>query len=191
MINLFSWFIIPCMTILMPGKSSWLKSNFSVAGSQPPGQLFLIFWGVVTGSFFYLLIKKTIRQAAFFIHGDKEKDLTECAVFLLLVSVFLPYQPATYPILSVMHVACAFVASTLLYMILLLLDLKMYFHLPDVFRTMTVALLAVLPVSLLLFIWAGSMISSALEIFFTISCCLWLRLFYIKIQSLDTQKVPS
>lgn len=191
MINLFSWFIIPCMTILMPGKSSWLKSNFSVAGSQPPGQLFLILWGAVTGSFFYLLIQKTIGQAALFIHGEKERDLTECAVFLLLISVFLPYQPAAHPVLSVMHVACAFVASALLYLILLLLDLKMYFHLPDAFRALTVALLAVLPVSLLLFIWAGSMISSALEIFFTIFCSLWLRLFYIKIRSLDTQRVPS
>lgn len=183
MINLFSWFIIPALTVLMPGKTSWIKSNFSVATSQPPGQFFLILWGLITGSYFYLLLKKTIGQAAPFIRTEKEIFLTDLAVFLLIFSVILPYTPIVRPFLSTVHVACAFVASALLYLIFLLLNFKMYFFRPDSFRTLTVSLLCALPVCLLLFFMAGNMISSALEIFFTVFCCLWIRLFYFKVCS--------
>lgn len=184
MINLFSWFIIPFLTVLMPGKSSWMKSNFSVAGNQPPGQFFLILWGSVTGAFFYRLIKKTIGQAAPFIQIKKEEFLTDTAIFLLLVSVLLPYNPKTWLLLSAIHVACAFLASVLLYLIFLTLDLKLYFCHPRDFRSLTVMLLSVLPVCLVLFLSAGAMISSALEIFFTIFCSLWLRRFYLTVLSL-------
>lgn len=184
MINLFSWFIIPFLTVLMPGKSSWIKSNFSVAGSQPPEQFFLILWGSVTGTFFYRLLMKTIGQAAPFIQIRREKILTDTAVLLLLVSVFLPYNPETRFFLSAVHVACAFLASALLYLIFLILDLKLYFFHPGGFRTLTVSLLSALPVCLVLFLSAGSMISSALEIFFTVFCSLWLRRFYLTVLSL-------
>lgn len=189
MINLFSWFIIPFLTVLMPGKSDWIKSNFSVAGSQPPRQLFLILWGCVTGIFFYRLLKRTIGQAASFIQIKKERFLTDTAVLLLLVSVFLPYNPETWFFLSTIHVACAFLASALLYLIFLILDMKLYFFYPGGFRTLTVSLLSALPVCLVLFLSAGSIISSALEVFFTIFCSLWLRRFYLTVLSLRQMPV--
>lgn len=184
MINLFSWFIIPALTVMMPGKTSWIKSNFSVATSQPPGQFFLILWGSITGSFFFLLLKKTIGQASPFIRAEREMILTGLAVFLLFLSVLLPYTPEVRPLLSTVHVACAFISSALFYMILFLLDFKMYFLSPESFRTLTLALLSALPVCLFLFLLAGNMISSALEIFFTVFSCLWLRLFYYRVCSL-------
>ena len=127
MLNFFSWFLIPLLTVSMAGPGNWTETNFSVSGSRPPGQLLLLLWGAATGGYFYSLLRRTASR----IPGIKaEKRLTvpaAAAALLLAVYVFL---------------------------------------------------LAALPVCLFLFADSGWLISSSLETFFTIFCCLWLNRFY-------------
>lgn len=178
MLNFFSWFLIPLLTVSMAGPGNWTETNFSVSGSRPPGQLLLLLWGAATGGYFYSLLRRTASR----IPGIKaEKRLTvpaAAAALLLAVSVFLPYRPETSRYLSAVHVGCAFSASALLYLLLFLLAFKMYFYRPETYRRPVVFLLAALPVCLFLFADSGWLISSSLETFFTIFCCLWLNRFY-------------
>ena len=41
MITLFSWFLIPCVTLLAAGGTGYLTSNFSVTASLAPGSFLL------------------------------------------------------------------------------------------------------------------------------------------------------
>lgn len=172
MLELFAYLIIPISTLLMPGKSGWLESNFSVIGSRAPGQPFFVVWGIFTGIFFYLLLNRLNAQVFVLTQKHLSQLLPNSAVFLLSVSLFLPYLPESMPFLSTLHVFCAFFSSVGLFLCLAVLA--------HILRTCSSAyrpyfyLLGVIPpVCLILFFAADCIINSGMEIFFTIFCSLY------------------
>ena len=156
----FSWFYIPFITILLPGRTGWFSSNFSAAAAQGSSRFFLILWGISVILFFHLMMKET--------------------AWMLLLSVFLPYMPGDRPIVSVFHTSLAFCAALLFFLVLLALDLKYYLSEPERFSRLTAALLGSCLMAFLLFFLSGFLISSALEIFCTVFAAQWLYFFYRK-----------
>lgn len=185
MITLFSWFLIPCVTFLAAGGTGYLTSNFSVTASMAPGSFLLIAWAVLTGGFFHFLITRIISRAGFLLSVGKEPRLTDLAVFLLMFSVFLPYTPEKHPGISALHVISAFTATVLFYVVITILDLKLYFQYPDQFSFLTGLLAIAISGTFSLLILADFLISSALEIFLTIFASLWLDTFYRKVLRLS------
>ena len=171
---------IPVTTLFLPGRGSWLASNFSVAASTLPSRCLLIFWGGVTGWSYRYLIRRVTYPCLSVQNIQKLLTLADISVALLFVSVLLPYRPKQYPFLSFLHTFCAFHASVLFYFLLVLLDLRFYFEDPTRFSALTDWLLSSALFSVALFILAGFLISSALEVFCTIFSSLWLYLFYRK-----------
>lgn len=190
MLELFACLIIPISTLLMPGTSRWLESNFSVIGNCSPRQPFFVLWGLSTGIFFYVLLNRLTAQTAAlthgpvysikspqpvkFLHSAKSPKtifrlLPDISIFLLVLSVFLPYLPESRPVLSVLHTLCAFSASVGLFADLVLLAYILQKH-SRTYRPHFYVLGIVPPICLILFFAAGRIINSAMEIFFTIFC---------------------
>lgn len=176
--NVFiSWMLIPCLTILLPGRTDWFTSNFSVVGSMFPQNVFLLIWAVITGSFYRTFTKRSIGRTVSFITMDNELFLTDISVFLLIGAVFLPYRPDQNPLISVLHLAMAFTATVLFYLAVTMADLKLYFLAPDLFSLPTALLVFAAAATFCLLILCNFIISSALEIFLTIFSCIWLNIF--------------
>lgn len=169
----------------MSGPADWFSTNYSVTASTAPGNLFLILWAFLTGGFFRFSVKHIIGQAASLLSGRKEQLLTDLAVTLLLVSVFLPYTPEKSRITSSLHVSFAFTATVLFYVVITLLDLKLYFHLPEHFAAFTWLLVFATFMTTILLSLSDFIISSALEMFLTIFASLWLDLFSRKLTRLS------
>ena len=56
----FSWFYIPFITILLPGRTGWFSSNFSAAAAQGSSRFFLILWGILAA--FHILYYSWYRR---------------------------------------------------------------------------------------------------------------------------------
>lgn len=176
--------LIPCLTILLPGRTDWFTSNFSVVGSIFPQNVFLLIWAVITGSFYRTFTKRSIRQTAPFIAIDNELFLTDISVFLLIAAVFLPYRPNQKPLAAVLHLAMAFTSTVLFYLAVTIADLKLYVLAPDLFSLPTAMLVFAAAVTFCLLALCNFIISSALEIFLTIFSCIWLNVFDRRVRKL-------
>ena len=114
----FSWFYIPFITILLPGRTGWFSSNFSAAAAQGSSRFFLILWGISVILFFHLMMKEILNQDAQSPQKARLLFLTDLAAWMLLLSVFLPYMPGDRPIVSVFHTSLAFCAALLFFLVL-------------------------------------------------------------------------
>ena len=185
---LLSYFIIPGLTLLLPGKTNWFSSNFSVAGANFPQNILLIIWAVVIARFYHRFLKRTIGQTTSFLRIETELVLTDVSAYLLVGSVFFPYLPQTYPFFSFIHLATAFTATITFYTSITLMALRLYMLAPDLF-SLPVALLALaITCTIILLIFGNFLISSALEIFLTIFSCIWLQLFDQRVRILTRRK---
>ena len=185
---LLSYFIIPGLTFLLPGKTNWFTSNFSVAGAHFPQNVLLIIWAIVIARFYHGFLKRTIGQTKSFLKIETELVLTDVSAYLLVTSVFFPYRPQSYPFFSFIHLVTAFTATILFYSSITLIAVRLYTLAPDLF-SFPVALLAfAIACTVILLIFSRFLISSALEIFLTIFSCIWLQLIDRRIQILSRRK---
>lgn len=179
--------IIPVLTLLLPGRTDWFTSNFSVVGSTYPQNILLLLWAIVTGSFFHKITSHIVGQAAPFLSARKELALTDLAVFLLIGAVFLPYLPETNPLIAFVHLAMAFSATVLFFIALTILDLRLYLIQPELFSLPTALLVAAIAICFALLILCEFLITSALEIFITLFACVWIRIFEQRVRLLSEQ----
>lgn len=189
MITVFSWFLIPWAALLMSGRTGWLTTNFSVTASTAPGCYYLILWASFTGGFFRYAIKRITGQASFLLSAQRELALTDLAVILLMISVFLPYAPDKNRGIACLHVVFAFTATVLFYLIITSLNLKLYFRFPKDFSLTTGLLILAIGITAALLILTGFLISSALELFLTVFAGIWLHLFYRRVKRLSELKL--
>lgn len=147
----------------------------------------LILWAVLTGGFFCFLLRRTLRLPAVFPRQGNERQLADLAAALLFFSVLIPYRPEDSRFFSALHTIFAFSSSVLLYAIMLLLNLKLYFGGYTGMSRLTAALFFAGLFSVALFFLAGFMISSALEIFFTVFSCVWFTAFHKRAAALTPE----
>ena len=189
MAAIFSWFLIPAAAALAAGSSNWASCNFSTSsrgtastfsGRSPMASS----TSSRTAARGCLMGDRAISMAGAGLASKREAALTDLALLLLLVSVFIPYRPGKMKLLASVHVALAFLATVLFYLAITSLDLKLYFQYPGHFSLCTGLLGFAIAATAALLVLSGFMISSALEFFLTVFAGLWLWLFCRRIRIL-------
>lgn len=162
--------LIPLCTLLFAGNENWFTTNFSVLGNAIGRQGNLVTWGVLVGGYFYwalyqiLLLVPSAPRWSWMISFD---------LILLFLAVTTPYLPDQFPFQASLHFLFAFFSAVILVLILILLCISLYQTDKRKFRSFLWELTGIILISLYLLIRAG-FVTSALEIFFTISCSFFL-----------------
>ena len=175
LLNLCTCFLLPAYTLLFAGSITWFGTNFSViavTGKDHYRGFFL--WGLLAGSIFLVLLVRIIHS----LPGKWGKlplyFTTWLAVSSLGYTLAIPYLPKSFPGYAALHVALAMAACVWLMLtalIILIWRCKLDWMR---WRGCLLGWGLIVAGSALLFAMAG-MVSSALEIFFSISTALLLR----------------
>lgn len=174
-LDFFACFLIPAYTLLFAGSMRWFSTNFSVlAVTGPDHYRGFVWWGILAGSYFFVLLSKL----AFTLPRRRERVLvrllTVCAVLSLAYAVAIPYLPAYFPKYAALHVLLAAASCVLLMLALLVILLALRGTDPPRWRRLLRAWGLITAGSAVLFLIPG-MVSTALEVFFTISAALLTR----------------
>ena len=170
-LDLFACFLIPAYTLLFAGSTAWFGTNFSVIAVLGPDHYRgFVYWGLLAGGYFFVMLSKL----AFVLPRRGVRALvrliTVCAVLALAYAVAIPYLPKYFPKYAALHVLLAAGACALLMVVLTALrptDPERWGR-PLRLWGLIVAGCAVL-------FLIPMMVSTALEVFFTISAALLTR----------------
>lgn len=164
LLNLFACFLIPAYTLLFAGSRAWFSTNFSViAVTGPDHYRGFLYWGVLAGGYFFLMLMKLASIL-----------LTLAACLSLCYALAIPYLPEQFPRYADLHVILAALACVLLMLALLVALLALYRRQPDRYVPLLRAWFIIVGICGVLFL-IPQMVSSALEVFFTISAALLVR----------------
>ncbi len=174
-LDFLACFLIPAYTLLFAGSVRWFGTNFSViAVTGPDHYRGFVYWGILAGSYFFVMLSRL----AFVLTRRWERAtvrlLTVCAVLSLAYAVAIPYLPAYFPKYAALHVLLAAGACVLLMLALLTVLLALRRTDPARWRRPLRGWLLIVAGSALLFL-IPRMVSTALEVFFTISAALLVR----------------
>lgn len=174
-LDLFACFLIPAYTLLFAGSVEWFGTNFSVLAVTGPGHYRgFLYWGLLAGGYFFVLLHKL----AFTLPGRGSRAVVRllalCAALALSYALAIPYLPAYFPKYAALHVLLAAGSSVLLMLALLCVILPLYRRDPARWRGSLMGWgLIVLGCGLLFLL--PRMVTTALEVFFTISAALLAR----------------
>ncbi|MCI8303303.1 MAG: hypothetical protein HFF52_01605 [Lawsonibacter sp.] len=174
-LDFFTCFLIPAYTLLFAGSVEWFGTNFSViAVTGPDHYRGFVYWGVLAGGFFFVILSRLAfalprRSARVLV-----RLLTVCAVLSLAYAVAIPYLPEYFPKYAALHVLLAAGACVLLMLALLAVLLALRPADPARWKKPLRAWGAIVAGSALLFL-IPRMVSTALEVFFTVSTALLAR----------------
>ena len=174
-LDFFACFLIPAYTLLFAGSIRWFSTNFSViAVTGADHYRGFVYWGVLAGSYFFVMLSRT----AFLLPRRWERVLvrllTVCAVLSLAYAVAIPYLPEYFPRYAALHVLLAALACVLLMLALLTVLLTLGRSDPPRWRRPLQGWGLIAAGSAVLFL-IPMMVSTALEVFFTISTALLTR----------------
>ena len=178
-LNLFSCFLIPGYTLWFAGSVAWFRTNFSViAGTGVDNYRGFIYWGLLLGGYFLVLLTRLSLVLPRFWQRMALRLITLGACLSLAYALAIPYLPAYFPRYATLHVLLAALASVLLMVALLLclLSLRRTGH--ENYQKLLWAWVLIAIVSGILF-FIPRMVSSALEVFFSISSTLLTRKLWI------------
>lgn len=178
-LNFTAYFLIPTSTILFAWDSNWLTTNFSVLGNAIDRKNAFAFWGLLVGIYFFCILHQTVRKI---IPVPRGISLISFSLLLLVCGVVTPYLPENLPFPSFLHVMFSFFAAVSLSVFLLLLLWQLARRFPGKYRLYTWSLAVILGISVML-LFAAGIVSSALEIFFTLSVAVFCRKLRDKVSS--------
>ena len=133
-----------------------------------------VYWGVLAGGYFAVMLTKLALILPRLWQRIAVCLLTLLACLALGYALAIPYLPDDFPGFASLHVVLAAGACVLLMLALLLVLLLLYRRGPERYRPLLVRWGLIAGGSGLLFLLAG-MVSSALEVFFTITAALLTR----------------
>lgn len=172
--------LIPAYTILFVHGSNWLTTNFSVIGNLIGRQEEFVLWGLIVGIYYFWCLRRIVRLMPQKPHGTW---LIPLSLLLLTFAITTPYLPESLPLKAFLHIVFAFVAAVCLMVCLYLIVWSLYRADKETYRFYLICLNGITLFSTFLFLLAG-IISSALEIFFTISTVVMVYRLYRKLQAL-------
>lgn len=174
-LDLFACFLIPAYTLLFAGSVEWFGTNFSVIAVTGEDHYWgFVYWGVLAGGYFAVMLTKLALILPRLWQHIAVCLLTLLACLALGYALAIPYLPDDFPGFASLHVVLAAGACVLLMLALLLVLLLLYRRGPERYRPLLVRWGLIAGGSGLLFLLAG-MVSSALEVFFTITAALLTR----------------
>ena len=174
-LDFFACFLIPAYTLLFAGSVQWFGSNFSViAVAGPDHYRGFIYWGLLAGGYFFVML----NALAAALPGQRARLavrlLTAAAVLALAYALAIPYLPEYFPRYAALHVVLAALASVLLMVALLTILLTLRRRDQDRWARPLREWELIVAGCVLLFL-IPRMVSTALEVFFTISAALLAR----------------
>ncbi len=170
-LDLTAYLLIPGFTILFVKGSNWFTTNFSVLGNGHGKENVFVFWGLSVGIYFFLILQMI---SGYLKPPPKSTFLIPLSLLLLLCAVTTPYLPEQMPFQSSLHVAFAFLSAVCLTIFLILLLWSLSKRLSLNLHAYRIGLSTIILISILLLLAAG-IVSSALEIFYTVSVTLFCR----------------
>ena len=174
-LDFFACFLIPAYTLLFAGSVRWFGTNFSVlAVAGPDHYRGFIYWGVLAGGYFLVLLNALAAVLPLRWAGRAVRLLAAGACLCLAYALAIPYLPDFFPRDAVLHVLLATSACVLLMAALLIIILTLLHRDPSRWSG---------PLRTWVLIAAGCgvlfliprMVSTALEVFFTIAAALLAR----------------
>ena len=176
-VTVTAYFIIPIYTILFVSGTNWFQTNFSVIGNVAGREEAFVLWGLIVGIYFFYCLRRIIRRMP---EPPRFSWLVSLALLLLVFAVTTPYLPETLPLKSFLHIIFAFMASVCLILSLFFILLKLAEKDKASYKPWLAVLGLIVIISAVLLIIVG-IISSALEIFFTLSMTLMVYRLYLRI----------
>lgn len=174
-LDLFACLLIPAYTLLFAGGMEWFGTNFSViAVTGPDHYRGFIYWGVLAGGYFLVMLLRLAATLPPLPARLGVSGLTLAACLSLCYAVAIPYLPAYFPRYAALHVGLAAGACVLLMLALLWSLLVLRRHRPGRYDGALRAWLLIVAACGVLFL-IPRMVSTALEVFFTISVTLLVR----------------
>ena len=178
-LDFVSCFLIPAYTLLFAGSVHWFDTNFSViAVTGADHYRGFVYWGVLAGGYFFVMLSRLIftlpRRGA----RTWTRLMTACAVLSLAYAVAIPYLPRYFPKYAALHVLLAALACVLLMLALLVILLELRRQDPHRWARPLRAWGLIVLVCAILFL-IPRMVSTALEVFFTISTALLARRIFL------------
>ena len=180
-LDLFACFLIPAYTLLFAGSVEWLGTNFSVIAVTGKDHYWgCVCWGALAGGYFAVMLTKLALILPRLWQRSAVCLLALLACLALGYALAIPYLPDDFPGFASLHVVLAAGACVLLMLALLLVLLSLYRDSPENYRLLLVRWGLIVGGSGLLFLLAG-MVSSALEVFFTITAALLTRRIWLTV----------
>ena len=174
-LDFFACFLIPAYTLLFAGSVEWFGTNFSVIAVLGPDHYQgFIYWGLLAGGYFFVMLSKL----AFVLPRRGVRALirliTVCTVLALAYAVAIPYLPKYFPKYAALHVLLAAGACVLLMLALLMALLALRPTDPERWSS-PLRLWGLIVAGCAVLFLIPMMVSTALEVFFTISAALLIR----------------
>jgi len=178
LLDFWACFLIPAYTLLFAGSVKWFSTNFSVLAVTGTDHYrgFLV-WGVLAGAYFLVMLVKLARRVPERWLRGVLYGVTVSACLCLGIGLPLPYVPQFLPKIAQLHIIMAFSACALLMLALLVMVLR----LGRDFRPFRKGWCAIVGCCAALFVLAG-IISTALEVFFTIAVTLFTRRLWLRVK---------
>lgn len=174
-LDLFACFLIPVYTLLFAGSVEWFGTNFSViAVTGPDHYRGFVYWGILAGSYFFVILSRLAFGLPRRWMRTLVRLLAVCAVLALAYAIAIPYLPEYFPKYAALHVLLAAGACVLLMIDLQFIILVMRRRDPDRWAGPLRACWGMAAVCAILFA-IPRMVSTALEVFFTLSATLLAR----------------
>ena len=174
-LDLFACFLIPVYTLLFAGSVEWFGTNFSViAVTGPDHYRGFVYWGILAGSYFFVILSRLAFGLPRRWMRTLVRLLAVCAVLALAYAIAIPYLPEYFPKYAALHVLLAAGACVLLMIDLQFIILVMRRQDPVRWAGPLQACWGMAAVCAILFA-IPRMVSTALEVFFTLSATLLAR----------------
>lgn len=178
-LDFVSCFLIPAYTLLFAGSVHWFGTNFSViAVTGADHYRGFVYWGVLAGGYFFVMLSRLAFTLPRRGTRTWARLLTACAVLSLAYAVAIPYLPRNFPKYAALHVLLAALACVLLMLALLVILLELRRQDPHRWTRPLRAWGLIVLVCAVLFL-VPRMVSTALEVFFTISTALLVRRIFL------------
>lgn len=179
-LDLVSCFLIPGYTLLFAGSVQWFSSNFSViAVTGADHYRGFVYWGILAGGYFLVMLGRMAGRLPQRGAQIGVLLITVCAIFSLGYAIAIPYLPAYFPKYAALHVLLAALACVLLMLALLVILLTLRREDRSRWRGPLRFWAGIVAISALLF-WVAGIVSTALEVFFTIAADLLVREIWLK-----------
>lgn len=176
-LSFITYILIPAYTILFVQGSNWFTTNFSVIGNLIGRQEEFVLWGLIVGIYFFWCLRRIVRLMP---ERPRGTWLVPTSLVLLTFAITTPYLPEELPLKSFLHIIFAFVAAVCLMICLYLIVWKLYQREEETYRPYLMGLTGITLCSAFLLMLVG-IVSSALEIFFTISTVVMVYQLYRKL----------
>lgn len=178
--DLMACFVIPAYTLLFAGSVQWLGTNFSVlAVTGRDHYRGFVLWGLLAAGYFLVILFQVAATLPRPPARWGVRLLTVLGCLALVCALLVPYLPDYFPKIAQLHILLAFSACVLVMLALLWALLACFWRERARYAPLLWGWAGVVAGSGAIFA-VGGMVTSALEVFFTISAALLARTLWLR-----------